>query len=415
MTAPPTERLSFPGSEPGDDVPMMLIDPPYFGDEREWTMFIKRLYDMRGNRVSSWLDKVIDDAQTTRESIKNPPASVRPEGMAPGIRGRIAWGRALKADQVDNTQIADSYRAWAKCAAHLGFTDFISAEDGFRTELFSEVPWTNAASCGVYFWIAEDGEAYVGKTVNARARLREHWRNHPDLAYAAFQAIPHSMLDEREQSLIAKVCGQFPTRNIKHAMSTESHVPFDNFVSQEESAAFVGGNLELPDLNWRELPLLAQKQAKKYARLTKSRHFECALKAFVAFVSRVIPKTALTEARFWSVSLFVQCHLLRVNAGQQEVFTVQEGNDGNLYARLFSGLNFGTDSAGPMYQTKSYETIVPIESLEPWLVGEHLLSCRELVVRLMRHTTTLNSGSHAPQMSRAGFASVCHGSGEAIS
>lgn len=401
MARRPYDRSVAPENTPDDDVPLMLIDPPYGGDEGEWTLFIQGLIDMKGDRDTSWLDQEIDSARSSLASLRNPAASVRPEGMAPGIKGRLEWGSAKKQERIDKMQIADQYREWAKCADRLGFTDFVSAEDGFRTELFSEAPWTNGAACGVYFWVAQDGETYVGQTVNARARLREHWRNHPDLAYASFQAVPDSLLNEREQSLIAKVCAEFPTRNIKHAIATESHVPFDNFVSQAESAAFVGGSLELPDLNWRELPLLEQKQAKKYERLERSQHSEAALKAFAIFASRVLPRAAATEARFWSVSLFVQCHLLRVNAGQQEVFTVQEGNDGNLYARVFSGLKLGTNSEGPMYQTQSYEALFPVESLERWLVGKHLLSCRELVVRLMRHTTTLNSGSHSPQVSRA--------------
>ena len=100
--------------------------------------------------------------------------------------------------------IRPKFRQWADFATDLGFTDFITPEDGFGTELLSRAAWTNASSCGIYAWVTENGQAYVGQAVNVRNRLRQHWRNYRDLAYATFQVVPKAELDEVETRLVKK-------------------------------------------------------------------------------------------------------------------------------------------------------------------------------------------------------------------
>lgn len=299
--------------------------------------------------------------------------------------------------------VSPSFALWHHLAVELGFTDFLTAEDGFRCCLPNGERWGGSQSCGVYFWIADDGETYVGQTVNSRARLREHQRRHPDLRYAAFQRVAQADLTSVECKLIEEAGRRFPTRNIKHALDTQAHVPFDRFVGDDERAAFLAGRADLPDLGWHELPLSAQKQAKTFARIAGEADYREVLRALNIYVGKVIPRPAATEGRLWSVSLYVQCHLLRVNGGQQEVFTVQTV-DGRLYARPLTLEPFGPEASGPWYRTGSFDAFVPVENLARWLSGARLRSCRELVVRLMRHTTTLNSGSHCPQIVRAAFA-----------
>ena len=126
------------------------------------------------------------------------------------------------------------------------------------------------------------------------------------------------------------------------------------------------------------------------------------------YLEKCIPVLASTENRFWSVTLFPQTGtFLRINAGQQEVFTVIDGDGRAILARplaLESMLyrSFG----GPLYSTKSYAYRVPSEEFATWLTPKRLLSCRKLVVWLMCHTTPLNNGSHCPQIVRAAFGNL---------
>ena len=86
------------------------------------------------------------------------------------------------------------------------------------------------------------------------------------------------------------------------------------------------------------------------------------------------------------------------------MFTCGAGPDGEE-ARILTDKRISllrSHDAG--YRVPSYVTSVRPSRVPAWLSGEALLSCRRLVVRLMRHTTTLNSGSHCPQAVRPEFA-----------
>ena len=126
-----------------------------------------------------------------------------------------------------------------------------------------------------------------------------------------------------------------------------------------------------------------------------------ALAAARTFVHRAMPRPAATEVGFWSLTLFPAKCFLRVNAGQQEVFTCAGGRN-RSEARILTDKRISLlHSHGAGYRVPSYVTSMATRAVGEWLQGDALLSCRRLVVRLMRHTTTLNSGSHCPQAVRA--------------
>lgn len=58
--------------------------------------------------------------------------------------GRLGAEPLLAFDSAD-----ESTRAWARLVGSLGFTEFISAEDGFSKELGSGKAWSNADACGI--------------------------------------------------------------------------------------------------------------------------------------------------------------------------------------------------------------------------------------------------------------------------
>jgi hypothetical protein len=302
---------------------------------------------------------------------------------------------------VEEIPLPEAVRGWADLAAQLGFVDFLSAEDRFQTCLASGRPWQNRSSCGVYFWIAQNGETYVGETLTARGRLLEHLRNHPDLSYACFQPVHPENRKEREADLIEHVNSIFPTRNIKLAIRSDAHVPFDDFVSETQRESHLRGAGVKDAQVWRDLPVLSQKHGRKYDRFLRHHLSQESSEALFTYVSSVLPCPRVTEGRFWSVSLFVGPHLVRVNAGHQEIFTLSEV-EGALYARPLTMVPF-EHAEGPRYQTRSYDHWMLAEDLANWLTGDRLLASRELAVSLMRHTTTLNSGSHCPQVVRAAY------------
>lgn len=112
----------------------------------------------------------------------------------------------------------------------------------------------------------------------------------------------------------------------------------------------------------------------------------------------MIPKPAATEFAFWSVSIFPDKGFIRINAGQQEVFTLETRTN---RVRAFSDKSLSLlRSWRSPYQVPSWINFLPPPELDRWLSGERLLSCRRLALRLMRHTQALNSASHCPQLLR---------------
>lgn len=330
------------------------------------------------------------------KAIQAPTGPARACLSLPGARSSGAACRRMSA-----TKLFGEFQTWADTARELGFTDYLSAEDGFTSCFESGEKWRNAKSCGVYFWIAENGETYVGETLSARSRLLQHLKRHPDIRYASFQLAPPDERKGIEADLIERVNGLFPTRNIKGAVASEAHVPFDDFISVEDREAHLRGDWLEDDGEWREYPLLSQKHRQRFERLSVLPDAQTILGALFLYIWGVLPRPKVSERRFWSVSLFVGEHILRLNAGQQEMFTISRGEDGQLYARLLALEQFTCDAYGPLYQTRSFVHCLPIEDLPDWLDGAMLASSRELAIRLMRHTTTLHSASHCPQIVRA--------------
>lgn len=297
---------------------------------------------------------------------------------------------------------------WTEVARELGFCDFLSEADGFR-RCDNQRPWSNARHPGIYFWLAADGQAYVGQSIRPRARLRQHMKTHGDLVHVAFQPCERDELDDLEARLVDRAGEHFPLRNIKLAVSTASEVPFDHIVRPEEQALFLAGG-ELPSGEEQQFEQFERIQQRKFERLLQHPLGRAALTATGLFIARAIPKPDATEVGFWSATVRAGGILVRVNVGQQEVFTFEASS------RAGSVRVFTTDRVSWLrswrspYQARSFVTRLRPAQLNEWLTGPRLLSCRKLVVQLMRHTQALNSGSHCPQLLRAASCSKRVGS-----
>lgn len=298
--------------------------------------------------------------------------------------------------------IQKKYGAWEQYVAALGFIDILSAEDGFASEIRTDGPWLRANESGIYTWITDRGEAYTGQAVKARSRLRQHWTKYRDIAYAAFKPVPLGLLDVEERRMIAAVEARYPVLNVTYAKSSASFVPFDKIVAPEQTQRFLDGALSAETCNWQDWPLLHRKQARRFEELERDGPYDCALEALRGYIERCIPLPAAPEVKFWSVTILNHTpHVFRVNAGQQEVFSLWFENE--LYARVLAYEKLSKQVEGPYYSTKSYVNWIPVSGLIRWLDGEAACACRKLIVWLMRHTTPLNSRPHCPQLVRAAF------------
>ncbi len=301
-------------------------------------------------------------------------------------------------------EIREEFRLWVQHAAELEFLDFISPEDGFATEILSGTIWTNASSTGIYTWVTENGQAYVGQAVNVRNRLRQHWKNYRDIAYAAFQIVPETSLDAFEVRLVKKMEAKFPVLNIKLAQSSAKLVPFDRVIDSTSAEEFLRGKSIAKSVIWQKWPLLENKQLRKFSSFRGKAVYPSTLTALRTYIELCIPFPSATEVKFWSATLLHSNSLLvRINVGQQEVFTLHI-YENEIVATIFARRQLDDSGQKPQYETRSIAHTVFADDLETWLTKMRIVECRELVVWLMRHTVPMNSGSHCPQLVRATFA-----------
>lgn len=281
-----------------------------------------------------------------------------------------------------------------------GFTHFVDLTGGASRCLLSGRSFKPRRG-GIYFWITEVGEAYVGKAKLVRSRLSQHVLNHPDVRWAFFKHVAEFERDAIEQETIRRADRLFKTRNIKHALMTSVRRPLDEAIAPEDQERFLGGEaIGLGE--WRMHHDLKTKQETGWRRFQALPHGPAAANALRLFIERALPRPAATEVSYWSVTAAPQHYLLRVNAGQQEVFTLADFG-GEVIARVLTPQPRLGVIEGPIYETGSYVSAVPVDVLSDWLTGRRLRSARELVIRLMRQSQPLNSRSHCPRLIEMAF------------
>ena len=65
-----------------------------------------------------------------------------------------------------------NFALWEKLSRDNGFVETLTPEDGFRFCFGTQRAWADKVKSGIYFWIAEDGEGYVGQPkLNTSAAL----------------------------------------------------------------------------------------------------------------------------------------------------------------------------------------------------------------------------------------------------
>ena len=292
---------------------------------------------------------------------------------------------------------------WAQAAVRFGMTKFALSEDGFAEALTpsgGSGPLPKRLSA-IYFWRAENGETYIGQAVDVQARLRQHYKNHRDLLYAAFLPVAVEALDGEERRLIALAESDFRMRNVKLVKDSASFRPFDEFLSSTEQADFVvrGNPSSWMQEPRRNFPILETRSRAKRASFDADADIAELLQVATSeFVLAAIPKPNRCENRFWSATYLGGAHgnLVRVNVGVQEVFTI--ATDGSeFYLRLISPRKFSRDVEGPVYATDSFVSYLSWNGAASLFASTaRFEAMREFVVWLARHTTPLNNRSHCP-------------------
>lgn len=292
--------------------------------------------------------------------------------------------------------------AWTAAARSSGFAGFLSAQDQFAHDPTKpDQAGPSVKMTGIYFWIADNGEAYVGQAVDIRRRLKTHFKDNPDLIAAAYLICDPKNLDHQEKSKVAQLEGQFALRNVLLVKQSAKHRPLDTIIAVNAQQKFLGtGNA----IGWqhtrrRRFPILERRQRQRVTRMAaRAQRMELGQVVVTFFVDACIPDPFATEHRFWSVTAFEKGDMIaRVNVGVQEVLTVHDCSS----IRLLCPEKLTWRASRPLYRSGARAHNLSFDKCTALLKDQTALNAlRTHVVSLMRHTTALNARSHCPAMLR---------------
>ena len=290
---------------------------------------------------------------------------------------------------------------WAAMARSLGMAAFMLPEDGFSTILRPDTlpePMPRRVT-GLYFWLAENGEAYVGQAVDVQSRLRQHLRVHPDIRCAAFRPVSRERLDIEERSAAQKAETGFSLRNIKLVKQTATYRPLDVMVDASDQVFFLrhGNRPEWAQEPRQAFPLLQVRTRPAYRRFHADGPRSQALRAILrVLVLALVPRPWTTEARFWSMS-WIGAGAARLNVGQQELATVELADTQEGIVRLLAPKRLSWFAGRSRYETGDFENRLSLgKAMRLVRDRMELRPVRERALWLARHTTPLNLRSHCP-------------------
>jgi hypothetical protein len=156
--------------------------------------------------------------------------------------------------------------------------------------------------CGIYVLGFDDGEQYVGQSVDVVSRFASHRRRWADIATLDWHSCNQAALNEREQGVIAgRLAADSKLRNIKYAQGPLGASPLDSTVAPDEQLAWINGKDPFEGRDAARQIDEAQRLKKQpsFEKLQKDPFFLYTVLAVNWFVGLTIPKPTATERRFW--------------------------------------------------------------------------------------------------------------------
>ncbi|WP_027497798.1 hypothetical protein [Rhodococcus sp. JG-3] len=203
-----------------------------------------------------------------------------------------------------------------------------------------------AKTCGLYLLEFADGQAYVGISIDIKARLKQHAVNHPDILTFRVRPMSGTSIELRrvERALVhsAEAAG-LTLRNREHASAIVGLSTLDAVVSPDEQAEWSRNPLAVNrqdvslGVEYSDSQLAAH--AGTYARLQAHPRYADIVRALGTYLNACVPFPSRTEGTFWTVSCFPgssKTLILRVSMSMLETFFIWEDPEtGMLQVRFF--------------------------------------------------------------------------------
>lgn len=268
---------------------------------------------------------------------------------------------------------------------------------------------------GIYVLSFEDGEQYVGQTVNIVGRFVTHRDRWPDVVRLNFAQVPHGDLNEPERKMIHRSQDDGKTlRNITYALGAgkRSTPPdLDYSVTEQHQYAWLAGGDPGPDAATRvNDPVLRANSGEKFARLMRHPLGETAVALAQMYVQLALLQPRATEMTFWAVSAMpatnsaVHPRLLAISVNKMETFVL--GWDKDDPDALWGFMNVSrkalADESGPIARYRwSRRSRIKVRGGHYESGGGDVVALNTRSASAMRAALTESSGGGAVQAARS--------------
>jgi hypothetical protein len=221
--------------------------------------------------------------------------------------------------------------------SQLGFS-YISMDVANRYSIADLFP-NKRERCGIYVLHFDDGEYYVGQSIDVVKRHSQHAKTYDDIARLSFMPAKREDLNVEEVRVVKVVeaLGEH-LRNIQIVEFSYGDTDLEGLISREDLTWWLQDiNNVLTSNDWID----DARQRRRYHRrasdlLDRPRATEAVVLGNM-FIQATIPAPYLTERTFWACTLQEQTGWLyyRINVGGQTTFQVWRNLDGTLLYGVF--------------------------------------------------------------------------------
>lgn len=157
--------------------------------------------------------------------------------------------------------------------------------------------------CGIYTLDFENGERYVGQTIDLVSRISSHRRRWDDIVAVSFVECGPEDLNGLERAMIADAERQHKVRNRAFTKMPGGPSELDFVVDVQQQAEWLNGVQPAYPLDERTRAAeRRQRTRKKFVELSEHPDYPETLDDLTAYVNAVIPWPSVTGGLYWGVS-----------------------------------------------------------------------------------------------------------------
>lgn len=300
------------------------------------------------------------------------------------------------------------------------FTRWAIDSEGSISALFGG----SQSRCGIYILEFENGQRYVGQSIDVVRRFADHRRHFPDIVGFQFCPIPRALLDSMERKTVqANVDASYELRNIQLVSTSHRESPLDIDIDPVMQESWLqDGVFEPGEDRYTQVAERRVRERKKFSKLAAHPQYAQIFEALVVFISKCIIWPPVTVEERWTVSAMPSTYigpdfrrLAVINCGLVEALVFSESKQShwvsgyvNVSPHVFKVEEFPPMYWGRYVTTDFYKSagvvgklhFESIDELQEWLetCPNFVKACRAFTLGQMRKQPSLFAKGHCDHL-----------------